>query len=112
MTERALVLVLAIGLAWLAVRWWERCRTANGRLTPGLTVLTAPGCTLCDPAVAALRDTGTTAPITVVDVERSGVAGIRSVPTVVAVRGDGTIALQRSGASAIRDAAALAAAVG
>lgn len=111
MIERGVVLVLVVAAAWLALRWWERRRTIVGALAPGLTVLTAPGCTLCDPAVEALRGTGTSAPIMVVDVAASGVDGIRSVPTVVAVRGDGTIALQRSGVSAIRDAGVLAAAL-
>ena len=111
MIGRGVVLVLVVAAIWLAVRWWERRRTVDGGLLPGLTVLTAPGCTLCDPAVEALRGTGTAAPIRVVDAAGSGIDGIRSVPTVVAVRGDGTIALQRSGTSAIRDAGALAAAL-
>lgn len=111
MTERLLLLALAVGIVWLAVAAWERRRTVAGALTPGLTVLTAPGCSLCEPAVEALRGTGTAAPIRVVDVADAGIDGVRSVPTVVAVRGDGTVALQRSGMSAIRDAGALVAAL-
>jgi hypothetical protein len=108
---RLAILVAVVALAWLAFRWWERRRTIGSPLAPGLTVLTAPGCALCDPAVAALESTGTGAPIRVVDVTEAGVDGVRSVPTVVAVRSDGTVAMQRSGTAAIRDAAVLAAAV-
>lgn len=112
MIERLVLLALVVAAAWLAVRWWERRRTVAGSLPPGLTVLTAPGCTLCDPAVEALRRASPEAPIRVVDVAESGVVGITSVPTVVAVAPDGSVILQRSGQSAIRDAAALAAAAG
>lgn len=108
---RLLVLVAVMAFAWLVIRWWQRRRTIASPLNPGLTVLTAPGCALCEPAVAALERTGTRAPIRVVDVTESMVTGVRSVPTVVAVRRDGTVAMQRSGSSAIRDAAQLAAAV-
>ena len=108
---RLAILVAVVALGWLAIRWWDRRRTVASSLAPGLTVLTAPGCTLCDPAVAALESTGTSAPIRVVDVTEALVEGVRSVPTVVAVRSDGSVAMQRSGASAIRDAAQLAAAV-
>lgn len=107
---RALVLVGVLGVAWLAIRWWERRRTVAGSLPPGLTLVTAEGCTLCQPALDALRRAGADTPIRVVDIEVAGIDGIRSVPTVVAVRHDGTVALQRSGTSAIRDAAALVAA--
>lgn len=110
MTERLLILGLVMGAAWLAVRLWERRPTVTGRLAPGLTVVTAAGCALCGPAVEALRATGTAAPIRIVDVAEAGMTGVRSVPTVVAVRRDGSVALQRSGQSAIRDAVALAAA--
>lgn len=112
MIERAVILVAVVALAWLGVRWWERRRTVAGSLPPGLTVLTAPGCTLCDPAVEALRRASPETSIRVVDVADWSVTGVSSVPTVVAVAADGSIVLQRSGASAIRDAAALAAAAG
>lgn len=108
---RLVILVAVVALVWMLFRWWERRRTVAAALAPGLTVLTAPGCTLCAPAVAALEGTGTSAPIRVVDVTEAPVEGVRSVPTVVAVRPDGTVAMQRSGVSAIRDATHLAAAV-
>lgn len=108
---RLVILVAVVALVWSAFRWWERRRTVGSSLAPGLTVLTAPGCRLCDPAVAALESTGTSAPIRVVDVAESGVEGVRSVPTVVAVGSDGAVVMQRSGTAAIRDAAALAAAL-
>lgn len=111
MIGRGLALVAVLAVAWLVVRWWEHRRTVVGALPPGITVVTAPGCTLCDPAVEALRGTGTVAPIRVVDASATPLRGVRSVPTVLAVRADGSIALQRSGASAIRDAASLAAAI-
>jgi hypothetical protein len=111
MILRLVVLVAVVGAAFLLVRWAERRRTAAGTLAPGLTVVTAEGCTLCDPTVEALRGTGTIADIRVVDVGEAGLAGIKSVPTVLAVRSTGELAMQRSGRSAITDAAALAAAI-
>ena len=111
MIFRLVVLVAVIGAVWLAIRWWEQRRTATGDLEPGLTVITADGCTLCVPAVEALRSTGTQAPIRVMDIAEAGVDGILSVPTVLAVHRSGKLVMQRSGTSAITDAPALAAAV-
>lgn len=111
MIPRLIVLAAVIGAVWLAIRFWEQRRTATGDFQPGLTVITADGCTLCVPAVEALRGTGTDAPIRVVDVADAGIEGILSVPTVLAVHHSGRLVMQRSGTSAITDAPALAAAI-
>ncbi len=106
------LLMLVTGVAWMAVGGWQRRSAAAAPvMRPGLTVITGPGCHLCEPVVRELRRVG--ADPWVVDVAElpPGTAGASSLPVAVVVDGDGKVVLRRAGRAALEDAAALAGAV-
>lgn len=103
------LLALVAGGAWLLVMLWQR-RPAGGHsgLPAGVTLVTGPGCSLCEPAELALRRAGVEPRLAGVDgLELSG-APIRSLPTALLVDHAGTVVMRRSGRAAVADAEALA----
>lgn len=106
---RVALLVGALAAAWLAVAAWERRRGApRPAFRAGLTVITGPGCRLCEPVVRELRRCG--AEPWVVDVAElpPGALGASSLPVAVVVDGAGDVVLRRAGRAALDDAGALA----
>lgn len=100
MTWRVVLLVVVIGLAWLAVALWERRTVSVGR-TPaiGLTLVTGAGCRLCPQAVAALGDAGI--PVSIIDIGAAADPSIRSLPTAFVTDAGGRVIARRSGRSAV-----------
>lgn len=101
MIERLLVLLAALTLALLWVRWRERRRPSGLRMAPGITVYTGPDCRLCAPLLGELERVG--AVYRLIDVSREPAAGIGSVPTVVVADQAGDVVIRRSGRSAVTD---------
>ena len=99
----SLVVVLAWGVVWISERWRGRARTG---LEPGLLLVTGEGCTLCGPAVAALESAGRQ--YRTVDASAVPHLGVRSVPTLLLVGGDGHVVARRSGRAAVMSPAQLA----
>ena len=109
MTERVLLLTVAIALAWLTVALWERRPSPRGVVAaaPGLVLVTADGCTLCEPAFTALTRAGVEP--TVVDAgDMLSGRRVRSVPTVIVTDREGREILRRSGRAVITDAERIA----
>lgn len=100
MIWRFLLLVLAVGVAWLAVVIWERRTVSPGRaLATGLTLVTGAGCRLCPQAVAAVGDAGI--PVSIVDVAHVSDPSIKSLPTAFVTDDGGRVIARRSGRSAV-----------
>lgn len=105
MITRAILLFVVVAVAAFLVWGWERRpRTATG-LSAGITVVTATDCRLCPLAIAAAS--GSTVPITIVDIGDLADRSIRSVPTAMVVDGAGNLVASRSGRSAVTDMSAL-----
>lgn len=67
---------------------------------PWLVVLTAPGCTRCEPVARQLEDIARPRPVTRVDLSTTPDAAklpVRSVPAVIAIGGDGFVRQARAG---------------
>ncbi len=106
------LLVLVAGLAWLAVRGWERRLGApEPGLPPGLVVITGPGCRLCDPVVRELRRAGAEPRILDIAEVPPGAVGASSLPVAMVVDAAGRVVLRRAGRAALDAARELAGAV-
>lgn len=100
MIWRAVVVAVAVALALVAVRLWERRpASAQRRLSSGLTLVTGADCRLCPQAVAAA--VGADVPVRIVDVGDLADPGIRSLPTAFVADRSGTVIARRSGRSAV-----------
>lgn len=100
MIWRLAVLVLVLGLAWLAVGVWERLPASPRRtLSAGLTLVTGADCRLCPQAIAAVGDAGI--PVSIIDITDAPDPGIRSIPTAFVTDADGRVIARRSGRSAV-----------
>lgn len=109
MMVRLVLVAAVVVLAWSAVAMWERRRPGlrnRSGLLPGVTLVTGPGCRLCDAAEAALRRHQVTSRRVTVD--RFPDLGVRAVPTVLVADRRGRLVLRRSGRAAITDAEAVA----
>ena len=104
---RLALLAATVSVGFLVVGFLQR---GNGRmnsttLPTGLVVVTGPDCRWCDRLLTALALSGPHANVQVMDhtdARRQGLS-VRSVPTALVVTGEGTIALRRSGPSALHD---------
>lgn len=108
---RAGILIVVMGGAFAAVALTAR-RNPSGTapsLAPGLTLISGPGCRLCEPAVQALRRAGARVEVTE-DPELREALSVRALPTALVVDADGEVIMRRSGRAVISDAGALAAA--
>ena len=102
MIIRLLVLLGTLAVAYGAAGVLERRRQRRGPLhLPGVTLVSAPGCTLCPAVRVALRG------VDVREIDVSAVPGVRSVPTVIVTDSSGAVTMRRSGRSAITDAATI-----
>lgn len=109
MIERALILVVIIGVALAVVELRERRLLPAARVMPGITVVTGPGCRLCPPLLAALDASPAT--YRLVDVARTPPPeGVRAMPTVLVADEWGKVFLRRSGRSAVTDVETIVAA--
>lgn len=108
---RAVLVLLVVGTVFAVTGAASRRRGPRARLSlaPGIVVVTGPGCRLCGPAIAAIERAGGEPRLVDVSDPAVAVLGVRSLPTAVVVDGDGTVAMRRSGRSAVDDAAALVA---
>ncbi|MGI9647427.1 MAG: hypothetical protein ACR2OI_02800 [Acidimicrobiia bacterium] len=107
---RLILLALVGGGAWLLVSLWQR-RPVGGDvgLPAGVTLVTGPGCSLCEPAERALRQAGVEPRLAEVGAPDLPDAPIRSLPTALLVNHAGTVVMRRSGRAAVADAGVLAA---
>jgi Domain of unknown function (DUF4395) len=81
---------------------------------PWLVVLTAPGCTRCEPTARALESVAAGAAVTRVDLSRrpeAAAVGVRSVPAVLAVDTAGRLRIARVGTLGTEDFRAVVAAI-
>lgn len=104
---RLAVLAAVVAGAWLVVALLERRSTR--RVAPaGTTLVTGPGCSLCDAARAAGRRSGLE--WTEIDVRHPTARslGVRSVPTLVVADRRGRIRIWRSGRSVIAEISRMA----
>jgi hypothetical protein len=108
---RAGILIVVMGGAFAAVALTSRRNPGVAKmvLAPGLTLVSGPGCRLCEPAVQALRRAGARVEVTE-DAELRDSLSVRALPTAFVVAADGEVIMRRSGRAVISDAAALAAA--
>ena len=106
---RAGVLLAVLAGAFVAVGLFERRNGTEGtvRLSSGLTLISGPGCRLCEPAAEALRRAGAQVSITEDPALREELR-VRSLPTAIVVDDAGQVVMRRSGRSVITDAGALA----
>jgi hypothetical protein len=110
MGMRVVILALAVGGAWWAVRMVERRGGVRKPPATGLarlTLITATTCRLCEAAERALRQHGAT-PMTIDVGADHGFGRVRSLPVAVVTSEDGTVLMRRAGRSVIEDAPALA----
>ena len=97
MIVRLGLVVVVIGVAWLAVALWERRpRPTRRALASGLTLVTGADCALCPQAVAAVGEAGI--PVTLIDIADVADPTIKSIPTAFVA---GRVIARRSGRSAI-----------
>jgi hypothetical protein len=108
---RAGILVAVMGGAFAAAALTSRRNPAVAAmpLQQGLTLISGPGCRLCEPAVQALQRAGASVVVTE-DPEIRDQLGVRALPTAFVVDANGAVIMRRSGRTVISDAAALAAA--
>lgn len=88
----------AYAIVWVAERARIRRRP---RLSPGVTLVTAAGCSLCPAVESALASASPRV------VDASSLPEVRSVPTVLVVDGTGRVTMRRSGKAALADVASL-----
>ncbi len=81
---------------------------------PWLVVLTAPGCSRCEPTARALEGAADGVSVTRVDLSRrpdAATVGVRSVPAALAVGRDGRVRAARAGTLGAEDFRAVVAAI-
>ena len=106
---RIVLLVLVGGGAWLIVVLWQRRPAgALSGLPAGVTLITGPGCSLCEPAQRALRRAGIEPRLAEAGALEVSGTPIRSLPTALLVDQTGAVVMRRSGRAAVTDAEALA----
>ncbi len=107
---RLALLGVAVGLAWLLVRLWERRLGRGGRVAPGVTIIVTPTCLICPDTMDALLQADPAMKIRVLDATEDDVAAyaVQSAPTVVVADAQGQIQMRRSGRSTINDASEIA----
>lgn len=102
MIERLLILLAVVGVALAAVWVRERMTPRHATLEPGITVVTGPDCRLCPALILALDIAGVEYRRVDVAMEEPP-AGIRALPTILVADSAGTVAIRRSGRSAMAD---------
>ena len=100
MIVRLGLVVVVIGVAWLAVALWERRpRPTRRALASGLTLVTGADCALCPQAVAAVGEAGI--PVTLIDIADVADPTIKSIPTAFVADAAARVIARRPGRSAI-----------
>ena len=110
MVIRLVILALVGGGAWYLSAAWQRRRGARLHFSPGVTLFTSAGCSLCGPVEHALRRAGVV-PIVRDAATVEGLA-IRSTPTVIVADESGEVVVRRSGRMALDDVEIIAAHAG
>jgi hypothetical protein len=97
------VIVASFGAVWVAGRAGRHLTLAG--LPGGFVVVTGPDCRWCERLLTALARRHPGQPVSVIDVEAAGRAGItvRSVPTALVVADGGRVVMRRSGPAAFED---------
>ena len=102
MIPRLVILLAVLGVALAMVWARERVKPRRARLDPGITVVTGPDCRLCPALILALDVAGVAYRRVDVAME-SAPGGVRALPTILVADAAGTVAIRRSGRSAMAD---------
>ncbi len=107
---RLAVVGLALVLAWVAVRAWERRLGRGGRVAPGVTIIVTPSCLMCPETIDALQLADPELTFRVLDATVDDVRAyaVQAAPTVVVADAKGEIQMRRSGRSTISGAPEIA----